>query len=829
LAGLLKRASTQAFIAGAAALLCLFAAPKSGLAQQLSLPAVQVPISNQPSGRSVVIIDPSIGNLEPILAAARKSGAAVHLLTGEKDPIAEIADFAEAAGNVADVHILSHGSRDALIFDGKFFRSGDIEKHASDLARLGHAINAGGDILLYGCAVGGGGDDFLGRFAALTGRDVAASVNSTGTSAMGGDWNLEATAGAIETASLNFAEWPGLLVYATSTLDWTTAASLTLGTTASYTYNGSATALQFTIAGSGSIINDYTASFTGGTGDQTTLMQPASTSVTTGQTATMLFNASGFPDGIQTVTFDLRNIDASAGSWDDRLLVTAFDTNNVQLAGSNITATPRQISGQTYSVTTLAGGVQLDGNIDGTAGDNSPQDSVGLSITSSTGARIGRVVVLYTSGTAGTSTGVVGISDIGMTYNLPPSAKNDTIAFSTAAYTGNLFANNGAGVDVDGNGDTFSVTAVNAAAFTVGTPITVSGGTVTITNAATGAFTFTPSAAYGGSQTFTYTITDQYGLTSTATVTLTSPVTATADNFSASPIPGTGGTTATVYANDAFLGSAVTSANVTPTLVSNGGLTGAVLNSDGTITVPANSVAATYTLQYKICHVNLATNCATTTATIVVNTTAGFSVTKAQSSGPSPITAAAQTIGYTISIRNTGNVILNGLTISDSLTLGVAARTLTTGPVYTSGDTNSDGQIGIAETWVYSASYAVTQADVDAGGIFSNTATYDTAQTAPLASNAVSTPITQSPNLTISKTANKPGPLVKGDVVTFSYQITNSGNVTLSGVAVSETAFNGTGGTAALTPSGGAATLAPGASTTFTATYTVTQTDVDLL
>jgi hypothetical protein len=788
-------------------------------------------VSEKTSSLIVVVIDPSIGDLDPILARLRQSGSAFHILSGHRDAMSEIADYLAKIGNVQSLHLLSHGSRDALIFGGKRFGIRDLDNHAIDLKRIGAAMAPGADILLYGCAVAGSDKDggFLSRFAALTGRDVAASVNSTGTAAMGGDWTLEKSTGAIETASLNLAEWSGLLVYATATLDWTTAANLTKGVTANYTYNGSATALQFTIAGSGTITNDYTASFTGGTGDQTTLMQPASTSITTGQTTTMLFNSPGFPDGIQTVTFDLRNIDASTGGWDDRLLITAFDTNNVQLAGSNITATPRQVAGQTYSVTTLASGVQLDGNIDGTAGDNSPQDSVGLSITSTTGARIARVIILYTSGTAGTSTGIVGISDIGMTYNLPPVANNDTIAFSTATYSGNLFANNGAGVDSDGNGDTFSVTAVNAAAFTVGVPVAVSGGTVTITNAATGAFTFTPSAAYGGSQTFTYTITDQYGLTSTATVTLTSPVTAAADNFSASPIPGTGGTTATVYTNDLFLGSAVTSTNVTPTLVSNGGLAGAVLNSDGTITVPANSTAGTYTIQYKICHVNLATNCASTTATVVVITTPGLSVTKAQSSGPNPVTAASQIIGYSISVRNTGNVILSGLSISDSLTLGGAARTLTAGPTYSSGDTFPDGLIGIGETWVYTASYNVTQSDIDATGSFSNTATYTTAQTAPVSSSPVVTPVTRTPNLSVLKTSNKPGPLVVGDLVTFSYLVTNTGNVTLTGVAITETAFNGTGGTGAVTPSGGAATLAPGASTTFTATYTVTQTDVDLL
>ena len=83
------------------------------------------------------------------------------------------------------------------------------------------------------------------------------------------------------------------------------------------------------------------------------------------------------------------------------------------------------------------------------------------------------------------------------------------------------------------------------------------------------------------------------------------------------------------------------------------------------------------------------------------------------------------------------------------------------------------------------------------------------------------------PSLTIAKTANTAGPLVVGQIVTYSYLVTNTGNVTITGVGITETAFNGTGGIAAVVPSGGLSTLAPGANTTFTATYTVTQADID--
>ncbi len=191
--------------------------------------------------------------------------------------------------------------------------------------------------------------------------------------------------------------------------------------------------------------------------------------------------------------------------------------------------------------------------------------------------------------------------------------------------------------------------------------------------------------------------------------------------------------------------------------------------------------------------------------------------------------AAPTTLTYTITVKNTGAAPLTTLTTSDTLTQGGNARTLTSGPVLTSGDTNTNGILETTETWVYTATHLVTQTEIDDGTVFSNVVTVGTAQMASKISNAVTTTIIQSPNVVVTKTANKAGPLVVGEVITYSFLVQNTGNVTLSGIAVAETTFNGTGGTGAITPTGGASTLAPGATTTFTATYTVTQTDVDTL
>ncbi|MEZ5789433.1 MAG: hypothetical protein R3D34_01050 [Nitratireductor sp.] len=205
------------------------------------------------------------------------------------------------------------------------------------------------------------------------------------------------------------------------------------------------------------------------------------------------------------------------------------------------------------------------------------------------------------------------------------------------------------------------------------------------------------------------------------------------------------------------------------------------------------------------------------------------------------------TITYTITVTNIGSVQLPSPSISDVLTLDGSARSLTSGPTYVSGDTNGNGQIGTTEVWTWTASYAVTQADIDAGGVFQNVATFSSTPTGPIASNIALTSVVQSPSLSITKTADDTTDVIAGQVVTYSYVVTNTGNITIDNIAISDS-HSGSG--PAPVPSGETltldaapasdssdvtsnngvwTTLAPGDQVTFTGTYTVLQTDVDLL
>lgn len=108
------------------------------------------------------------------------------------------------------------------------------------------------------------------------------------------------------------------------------------------------------------------------------------------------------------------------------------------------------------------------------------------------------------------------------------------------------------------------------------------------------------------------------------------------------------------------------------------------------------------------------------------------------------------------------------------------------------------------------------------------------------------TDITPSPALSIQKTAFDDTLRAAGDVITYTYIVTNTGNITITGVSISDS-HNGSG--PAPTPSNETLltdnaplgdsmdagvnaswdTLAPGDVLRFTGTYTVTQNDVDTL
>ncbi|PWK73960.1 SdrD B-like domain-containing protein [Aminobacter sp. AP02] len=186
-------------------------------------------------------------------------------------------------------------------------------------------------------------------------------------------------------------------------------------------------------------------------------------------------------------------------------------------------------------------------------------------------------------------------------------------------------------------------------------------------------------------------------------------------------------------------------------------------------------------------------------------------------------------ITYAFAVHNTGNVTLDDIELTE-LVSGVVVQNTSgwTGPL----------AAGAVENGAFTATYTLTQADIDRGS-FANTA--EVAGTGPGVGGTPTTvtdisgtditndtpveqPLTKAWSLGIEKsyTAALSTLPVPGDVITYSFVVTNTGNVTLTNVEVSDPLAD------LVMPVTTIPTLLPGAANavTLTATYEVKQSDI---
>ncbi|MEM0671601.1 DUF4347 domain-containing protein [Dickeya oryzae] len=150
--------------------------------------------------KEVVFIDTSVADYQQ-LASGVKDGVEVVLLDAGKDGLSQIAQWAQTHTGYEAIHIISNGGEGSLTLGSVTLTDSMLASRRADLTTIGQALSDSGDILLYGCNVAQGtqGQTFISDLAALTGADVAASTDLTGSTALKGDWVLESQVGQITT------------------------------------------------------------------------------------------------------------------------------------------------------------------------------------------------------------------------------------------------------------------------------------------------------------------------------------------------------------------------------------------------------------------------------------------------------------------------------------------------------------------------------------------------------------------------------------------------------------------------------------------------------
>ncbi|WP_035662285.1 DUF7507 domain-containing protein, partial [Flavobacterium seoulense] len=189
-------------------------------------------------------------------------------------------------------------------------------------------------------------------------------------------------------------------------------------------------------------------------------------------------------------------------------------------------------------------------------------------------------------------------------------------------------------------------------------------------------------------------------------------------------------------------------------------------------------------------------------------------------------------IRYDFTVKNIGNVTLTNVTVTDNKAIVMG------GPI-------TSFIAGASDNTTFTASHAITQDDINKGYYYNlalanasdnenipvtDSSTDPTPCTTcpkdPECTNCTITEIPQNPGISITKDGtyvdtNQDGKTNIGDVVSYKFVITNTGNVTLTNVTVTDNN--------ALVTGGPIATLAPGVTdaTTFIASHTITQDDIN--
>ena len=180
---------------------------------------------------------------------------------------------------------------------------------------------------------------------------------------------------------------------------------------------------------------------------------------------------------------------------------------------------------------------------------------------------------------------------------------------------------------------------------------------------------------------------------------------------------------------------------------------------------------------------------ATATELIPLKTTTAFTVVK--TADKAVITSAADLVTYTIKVKNTGTTAITNVQFSDPMLSNI------TGPIE---DKVSNNILDLDETWTYTGTYQVTQANIDKqGNLYPNGQLTNTANVTgnkPDGSNAGSVsskldiPINPAASFVLTKTSNVASVNKVGDLITYTVTVSNNGQVAIDNLLITDPMVN---------------------------------------
>ncbi|MFS0514382.1 DUF4347 domain-containing protein [Nostoc sp. UIC 10607] len=146
--------------------------------------------------QNIIFIDRAVIDYESLIAGV-KPDTSIVILDSNKDGVEQITEALQGR-EYESVQIISHGSSGTLQLGETQLNANNLDYYSNQLQQWKNYLTDDADILLYGCNVASFDQTFVQQLSQITGADVAASDDITGSAELGGDWDLEVKVGEIE-------------------------------------------------------------------------------------------------------------------------------------------------------------------------------------------------------------------------------------------------------------------------------------------------------------------------------------------------------------------------------------------------------------------------------------------------------------------------------------------------------------------------------------------------------------------------------------------------------------------------------------------------------
>ena len=150
------------------------------------------------SVKHLIFIDENLSDIS-ILIENLPENSEWFKLDNDTDGILQIENITKDYNNLESVQIVTHGNSGSLSVGSTSLTNSNLLAYQSNLSSIGESLSDSGDFLIYGCNVASGedGKKLITGIAEYSLADVAASIDLTGPTDLGGDSVLEFQTGGI--------------------------------------------------------------------------------------------------------------------------------------------------------------------------------------------------------------------------------------------------------------------------------------------------------------------------------------------------------------------------------------------------------------------------------------------------------------------------------------------------------------------------------------------------------------------------------------------------------------------------------------------------------